>query len=213
MRPSAVYDRRWRRANPKRSNASRRQWAKANPEKVRVSNVVWRAANPDKMWAQRRRYRKAHPRRVKVANRRWRRANPAQFLVSNARWRHAHPEYIRSYAPQYRRANPDKLREAARRRRALKYHAEGDHSAAEWLALCDLYGGHCLCCNRTRRKLTEDHIIALSVGGSDWLSNIQPLCGSCNSGKGTKDTDYRPWKWSALLRESRKSTEKKEKRV
>jgi 5-methylcytosine-specific restriction endonuclease McrA len=47
-----------------------------------------------------------------------------------------------------------------------------------------------LCCDK-KRKLTADHIVPVSKGGTSNISNIQPLCGPCNSSKGAKTVDYR----------------------
>lgn len=53
------------------------------------------------------------------------------------------------------------------------------------------YNYSCLRCNKKDIELTIDHIIPLSKGGSNNIDNIQPLCRSCNSLKGTKVIDYR----------------------
>ena len=37
------------------------------------------------------------------------------------------------------------------------------------------------------RKLTMDHVIAVSMGGSTDVSNIIPACQSCNSSKQNRD--------------------------
>jgi 5-methylcytosine-specific restriction endonuclease McrA len=39
--------------------------------------------------------------------------------------------------------------------------------------------------------LTEDHVVPLSLGGSNDIDNIQPLCKSCNSSKRGRHIDYR----------------------
>lgn len=66
-----------------------------------------------------------------------------------------------------------------------KKSAEGQHSYQEWLDLKAKYNWQCANCYRKEPdiSLTEDHIIPLSKGGSDYIKNIQPLCRSCNCSK------------------------------
>src|SRR5262249_2701276 len=40
-------------------------------------------------------------------------------------------------------------------------------------------------------KYSPDHIVALSRGGQNTISNIQPLCPRCNEAKQAKTIDYR----------------------
>lgn len=82
-----------------------------------------------------------------------------------------------------------------KKRRALKLGAKGSHSLKEWQALKLKYNHMCLCCKQQEPfiKLTEDHIVPLTCGGSDDISNIQPLCFSCNARKSVKDTDFRSY--------------------
>lgn len=37
----------------------------------------------------------------------------------------------------------------------------------------------------------KDHVVPVLFGGSNDISNIQPLCRSCNSSKGASTVDYR----------------------
>ena len=79
-----------------------------------------------------------------------------------------------------------------RQRRALKLNSGGSHSLEQWEALKDKYQHICLCCKKQEPfiVLTEDHIIPLTLGGTDDISNIQPLCRSCNSRKNAKVIDF-----------------------
>lgn len=86
--------------------------------------------------------------------------------------------------------------------RARKLKAKGNHTEKEWLKLKAHFGWMCLCCKKCEPeiKLTEDHIMPLSLGGSNYISNIQPLCQSCNARKHIKIIDYRPTKTYELQR-------------
>lgn len=68
----------------------------------------------------------------------------------------------------------------------------GSHTYSEWEILKAQYDWTCPSCKEKEPmiKLTEDHIIPISKGGSDNIENIQPLCGVCNSKKYTKIIKY-----------------------
>jgi 5-methylcytosine-specific restriction endonuclease McrA len=63
--------------------------------------------------------------------------------------------------------------------------AEGRFTVEEWVELCLKYDWCCAMCGH-RAKLTVDHIIPISRGGSNWAWNVRPACQSCNSRKKDK---------------------------
>ena len=82
----------------------------------------------------------------------------------------------------------------ARNYSTRKKSAKGDHTRSEWEAKKRSYD-RCPQCGRkwedvtpskgsAKYKITKDHIIPLIEGGTDYISNIQPLCYQCNFGKG-----------------------------
>lgn len=81
--------------------------------------------------------------------------------------------------------NPERMAHLKARRYARKRNAEGSHSLEEWQELCKKYNWQCAIC-RQKKKLTKDHIKPLSLNGTDYISNIQPLCRNCNSRKWKK---------------------------
>jgi len=81
--------------------------------------------------------------------------------------------------------------------RAKRLAAEGFYTSLEWIELKEHFDNRCLRCGRHQseldRVLEQDHVIPITKGGTNWITNIQPLCRDCNGmgGKGTKTTDYR----------------------
>lgn len=68
----------------------------------------------------------------------------------------------------------DRLETRARRRAAMKIYRAARRSKL----------GDCPTCGKKDIRLTRDHIIPKSKGGSNELSNIQWICRECNFDKG-----------------------------
>ena len=86
------------------------------------------------------------------------------------------------YHRRYVKNNPERIAHLKARRYARERKAEGSHTLAEWQELKKKHNNKCAHCGE-EKKLTKDHIIPLSKGGTDYIVNIQPLCRNCNSKK------------------------------
>lgn len=128
------------------------------------------------------------------ASAKWAASNRQKSLESKRRWEASHPEYKEIRLKKQRdrrRAHPE--REVAHRHKyyASKRAAGGSYTASEWRALLDASGHRCLCCGKTDVKLTVDHVIPVSMGGSSDIGNLQPLCVRCNCKKYNRTLDFR----------------------
>ena len=92
---------------------------------------------------------------------------------------------------EWRKNNPGRAAHNNSMSRARSFGADGSYSLGDWETLKKQYGNKCPHCGRSEPeiKLTRDHIIPLSRGGSNFIENIQPLCGDCNRRKHAKMPD------------------------
>lgn len=47
--------------------------------------------------------------------------------------------------------------------------------------IADYHSDRCVYCDQQRERLTLDHIVPVSFGGTDHHSNFHPACGDCNT--------------------------------
>ena len=131
----------------------------------------------------------------KVCRRAYQRNRPPEAISEIERRRNqkaARKALLARNLKKWRQENPSKAAVQRNRNRAMRLECEGHYAAAEFKALCEEYGNVCLRCGDNDAPLTPDHVISLTLGGSNWISNIQPLCRRCNSPKNIKIIDYRP---------------------
>ncbi len=116
--------------------------------------------------------------------------NASQYKTRARAWSMTNVEKRKRIRRRWTLSNPVYHRIKMHERRLRKQHNGGSYTMQQWHDLCSEYNDRCLACGK-QCKLTADHIVPVSRGGSGDISNIQPLCGPCNSSKGTKVTDYR----------------------
>lgn len=113
---------------------------------------------------------------------RWQRRHREQFREHWRDWYRRNAEKVKTYVRDWKRKNPDREALYERRRRASRLRVGGRHSMDDVLLLLEAYEWRCAYCGEGGR-LTIDHLVPLSRGGSDGIENLIPACLSCNSSK------------------------------
>jgi 5-methylcytosine-specific restriction endonuclease McrA len=143
----------------------------------------------------RRKYQEEH--KVQISEYKKKRAADNMESVSASRRKHYERNRgeVIARSNTWAESNSEKIRQAKannrHKRRAARHASRGNFSVEEFKALCEIYGNKCLACGDTEAALEADHVVPLTRGVSDDISNIQPLCGSCNRRKFVNIIDYR----------------------
>lgn len=119
---------------------------------------------------------------IKEYKKQWQQKNAEKHRLYSKKYRLKYPEKIKAYTVKWRIENPAKQKRKELVRRALKAKAVGNYSPKNLILKFVYYGNKCIYCNTTE-NLTIEHKIPLSRGGTNWLANLAPACGSCNKAK------------------------------
>lgn len=119
--------------------------------------------------------------------------NRAVKTVYDALWRADNYEKMRAKDLEWHRTHRDAHNATRNKRRTFQTQAGGSYTVTEWNSLKEKFGFMCLRCKRVEPeiKLTADHVIPVSKGGTSNIDNIQPLCFSCNTRKSDDTVDFR----------------------
>ncbi len=130
--------------------------------------------------------------------------DPERYKREYAEWYAKNgDEYHRAYRAKNREryrelkrkrydADPEKhLAESKHRSAMRRGSTSGSHTNEEWKALCARYDNRCLLCF-SKKRLTRDHMVPLTQGGTDSIDNIGVLCMPCNARKNNRHLNCRP---------------------
>lgn len=149
--------------------------------------------DPAKNAEAQKRYRESHREKRRAQDRDYNARRKDKSRVYWQEYKARHPDLSdkhRLSQAAYTIRNPDTVVVNTQKRRARLMNASGNFTKQEWKELCDQYGNKCLACGQ-QAKLSPDHVIPISKGGTNDISNIQPLCLKCNLSKHNRIVDYR----------------------
>lgn len=147
----------------------------------------WEEANPQKAKEAVLKSRRNGAARHAVTNKEWRAKNKEHITATARAWRHRNPEKSRATVKRWIAKNPERNKVINAKRRAALKEAEGSYTLAEIRQLLVRQKHKCVNCHASLRDgYHADHIMPLSLGGSNYIENIQLLCQPCNNSKYNK---------------------------
>jgi 5-methylcytosine-specific restriction endonuclease McrA len=144
-------------------------------------------------------YRLSHLDKLRKDKKLWREKNKEKANARQRIWREKNKEKDSAYKAKYKERYPHKSGEYTRQRRARKQQAIV--IPYKVLDVLNIYGSNCHLCGKEinleapkktgkegwEHGLHIDHLIPISMGGSDTIDNVRPAHGWCNMSRGTKN--------------------------
>jgi 5-methylcytosine-specific restriction endonuclease McrA len=167
---------RWAQENKERYQQNQARWRALNREKLREYNrnrIRSRAGEYDPSQHKKRYQKLEHILAARLRAKEQRRRNPEQSKLAVAEWK------LRNPARAQLIARTGWINRRSRMRQAGKISVR-DIAVVRARERCEA-------CGEIHKHMEVDHIIPLSRGGKNHLSNLQLLCRPCNRSKWAKD--------------------------
>jgi len=103
------------------------------------------------------------------------------------KWWEAHPKKRKLVVSRYEARHPEVKQARKARYRSRLINAEGSYTIEEWRERVLQFDNRCAYCGKKSKRLTPDHYIPLSKGGTNFIDNIIPSCLKCNQTKWSSD--------------------------
>jgi 5-methylcytosine-specific restriction endonuclease McrA len=189
-------------------------------EAHKISGKIYDEKNSEEVSRRRREYRDDHKleieekrklfylenrERILKSNEDWRRNNPEKALAIGKKWRDNNPEKAHAACKKWSENNHEKVLAYSRNYDSRKRSNEGSHTDRDIRDIFDFQNGLCRYCDRQlyyiRRGYVVDHVMPVSLGGSNGPENLVISCQSCNSKKHAMHPDD----WFSLLKSKSRS--------
>lgn len=178
--------------NPETRRAYERSLYRLHREARLARAKLYAATFPEKRRALRHKYYEEHREEETAQARAWQAVHPDRTQNNVRAYAAAHKETIALRRKIFKKTYPERYRQYQHRRRARKSTGLSTANVAHEKAIKAAYKYRCAYCGTKPKKLTIDHVIALSRGGGHIPENLAPACGPCNSRKKDHDAPTLP---------------------
>jgi len=196
------YQKQYREKNKEKLKENGKNYRENNLEKIAEWQRKHYENNSEALLETMRKYRQDNSEKVKKNDKKYRAQHSERIRKCQREYIDRNIEKIRKWHKKYKSENLDKSRMSSQIRRAREHLLPHTLTIYQWEKIKLSFDNCCAYCGK-EKSLTQEHFLALSMGGEYTINNIIPACGSCNYSKHNYDffTWYPKYKYYDKKRE------------